>query len=136
MTTELDELKAENAKLTDRIEKLEKEVNPPPREPSTWQPRDYTENASMERSTMRAMSDAVPNTLQTDLRAFQRSLAALVPPAQPQAKQRSTPNFVDERPLESPPGIAIVDRLVDAQDSIDKAERMLAMAKASLAKGK
>lgn len=50
-------------------------------------------------------------------------------PAEPQ-RPRGT-GWVEPRPLEAPPGIEHVDRLVDAQDRIDRAELI-----AKLTKGK
>ena len=69
MSDELDSLKAENDALRNRLEKLEERVNPPPRPPSTHQPIDYTANASMPASAMKAMIDALPSSFMSDLRA-------------------------------------------------------------------
>jgi hypothetical protein len=135
MTTELDELKAENAKLTDRIEKLENQLNPKPLSASNRGPRDYTEGFSMPKSAMRAMVDALPGAVVRELAVDARKPNPVTGGANPQpSKQRATPNFIPERPLEPPPGINHVDRLMDQQDAIDRAERALALAKMALAK--
>ena len=144
MTTELDELKAQNAKLTERIAKLEEAAKPP--EPFVPGPRfqfDPTANASMPANAMKAMIDAVPDTLMRDLRADARkpnpvtqassSPIRSTPSAQPQ--WRNTGGWRDEVPLGPQPGIEHVDRLVDAQDQIDKAELALKFAKARMGKG-
>ena len=51
--------------------------------------------------------------------------------SQPQRKG----GWVEPRPLEPPPGVAIADRMMDAQDAIDKAELALKFAKARMGKG-
>jgi hypothetical protein len=52
-------------------------------------------------------------------------------------KKTNPPNqrgWVEPRPLEPPPGIKIIDAMMDQQDKKDRAERELALAKAALAK--
>ena len=39
------------------------------------------------------------------------------------------------RPLESPPGVALADQLMDAQDKIDRVELAQKLAKARMGKG-
>jgi hypothetical protein len=134
MTKELEALQARNAELEDRIEKLEKAAKPPEPFVSNHKRYDPTEGMTMPKSAMRAM--ALPDGLMNDLRADSRKPNPINPPtpSQPQPKQRATPNWVDERPLEPPPGIEHVDRLVSHQDRLDRAERAFALAKARMLK--
>jgi hypothetical protein len=131
MSNELEDLKREVAKLKDQL-------NPPPRPPSTHRRYDPTEGMTMDRSAMKAMIDAVPSSLMSDLRADARRPNPVTGgPPQPQVRQRATPNWIEERPLESPPGIKIIDAMMNAQDAKDRAElieRELRLAK--LSKGK
>jgi hypothetical protein len=129
---ELDDLKAQ-------VKELKDQLNPPPRQPSTHPRYDPTEGMSMPRSAMKAMIDAVPDALMASLRDDARKPNPITggPNPQPQPRQRATPNWIEERPLERPAGIEHVDRLVDAQDRLDKAERAYALWKAeALEKGK
>ena len=126
---ELDDLKAQVKELRDQL-------NPPPRPPSTHRRFDPTEGMSMPRSAMLEMMKAVPDGLMRDLRADAMKPNPITggPNPQPQVRQRATPNWIEERPLESPPGIKIIDAMMDAQDERDKAERTLALMKAGMLK--
>jgi hypothetical protein len=131
MTKELEALKARNAELEERIEKLENQLNPKPLPASNRGPRDYTEGFSMPPSAMRAMVEALPGAVVRELAVDARKPNPVTGgPNPPPTKQRATPNWVDERPLESPPGQKHIDALVSHQDRIDKAERAYALAKA------
>jgi hypothetical protein len=139
MSEELEKLKAENAKLEERIAKLEKATEPAkPFVPEPYQPPDYTAGMSMDRSAMQAMIDAIPSSVMSDLRAdaFKPNPITGGPNPQPTSQVQRGSGWVDERKLEPPPGIAIMDRMMDEQDRIDKAELALRLAKASLNKGK
>jgi hypothetical protein len=114
--TELEELKK-------RVAELEKAAKPPEpfvREP--WQPIDYTANARMSRSAMQSMIDAVPSSVLseevTSFNAYTRSSSQ----PQPTSKVQRGSGWVNERPIEPPPGIELCDRLMDHQDAIDKVE--------------
>jgi hypothetical protein len=126
---ELDALKAQVKELRDRLD-------PPPREPWTQPRYDPTEGMSMPASAMKAMIDAIPESVMQGLRtdAFKPNPVTGGPNPQPQPKQRATPNWIEERPLESPPGIKHIDAMMDAQDERDKAERALALMKAGMLK--
>jgi hypothetical protein len=136
MSDDLDSLKAENDALRKRMEKLEERVNPPPRQPSTHGPVDYTANASMPASAMQQMMNAVPDQLMSELRSDARKPNPVTqganPQPQPQAVRGS--GWRNEVPWGPQPGIAHVDRLVDAQDAKDKAELAMKLAKAGLMK--
>jgi hypothetical protein len=62
------ELEIEKAKLKAPQDQL----NPPPRQPSTFPRYDPTEGMSMPRSAMKAMIDAVPDALINELRGDAR----------------------------------------------------------------
>jgi hypothetical protein len=69
---EVEKLKAENEALRKRMGKLEGQVNPPPRQPYNYQPVDRTAGMSMDRATMQAMIDAVPESVMQGIRADAR----------------------------------------------------------------
>jgi hypothetical protein len=104
----------------DELEKLRKEVNelrqkidPPPKPPSTWQPRDYTQGMSMPPSAMQAMLDAVPDRLMRDLRGDAmrpNAVTGAAPQPQSQPVQRGT-GWIDSAPLKPPEGIKWVDEI-------------------------
>ena len=127
--------------LKKRVAELEKAAKPPePFVPMPMPRRDLTEGASMPPSAMKAMVDALPSSFFSDLRADARKPNPVTggpnPGPQPQAQRGS--GWVEPRPLESPPGVALADRLVDAQDARDRAElieRELKLAKARMGKG-
>ena len=141
--SELEKLKAQNAELADRIAKLEEAAKPPPKSEPFVMPRiDYTEGMSMPRNAMQAMIDAVPESVMQGIRADARkpnpvttgsSQIKSTPSALSQPQRKG--GWIEPRPLEPPPGVAIADRLVDAQDEIDRAELALKLAKARMGKG-
>ena len=74
----------------------------------------------MDRETMRRMAAVDTSGLHGDLRAFQQQRRS-----NHRLGATSTPTgtgWVEPRPLEPPPGVALADRLDDAQDEIDRAE--------------
>jgi hypothetical protein len=131
------ELEIEKAKL----KALQDQVNPPPRQPSTWQPIDRTAGMSMPANAMKAMVDALPSSFFSDLRGDARrpnpvteassSTVTGTPSAQSQPTQRGS-GWRNEVPLGPQPGIAHVDRLAVAQDKIDRAELVERLAKAAM----
>jgi len=133
MTKEMTEIE----ELKKRVAELEKAAKPA--EPFVPVPRyqfDPTEGMSMPRSAIQAMIDAVPDRLMRDLRADAlkpNPVTGSAPQPQQQQVKRGT-GWVDQRPLEPPPGIEHCDRLVDAQDRIDRADLALRLAKAELSK--
>jgi hypothetical protein len=138
MSEELENLKAENAKLEDRIAKLEKAAKPP--EPFVREPMptiDYTAGMSMPLAALREMVKAIPESVMRGLRsdAQKPNPVTMGPNPQPQTQpvQRGS-GWRDEVPISSPPGIELCDRLVDAQDKIDRAELAMKLAKAEMLK--
>jgi hypothetical protein len=129
--TELEELKK-------RVEELEKAANPPPRQPSTYQPPDYTAGMSMPPEAIREMVKAIPESIMRGIvaDAFKPNPITGGPNPQPppQPVQRGS-GWQEPRPVEPVPGIKYVDALVDAQDRVDRAELALRLAKANLGKG-
>lgn len=130
--SEIEDLKKE-------VQALKDQLNPPPRPPSTHLSRDLTEGAVMPRSALQAMLDAVPESVMRDLCADARkpnpvttgsSQIGSTPSALSQPQRRG--GWVEPRPLESPPGVALADKLMDHQDEIDRAkliERELKLAR-------
>jgi hypothetical protein len=129
--SELTELKKQVAELKDQI-------NPPPRPPSTYQPYDPTANFSMPASALQEMLKAVPEALMRSLREDARRPNPVNPstPSQPTTQVQRGSGWVSERKLEPPPGIEHMDRMMDAQARVDKAELALKLAKVRMAKGK
>lgn len=125
MTTtkqELEELKAEIEAQRVQLQKLYDQLNPKPFVPMVMPRFDPTEGMSMPRSAMQAMAAVDTSGLQEDLRAFQQKQRSVTSP-EPQRPRGS--GWRDEVPLDVPGGqstIAACDRLMDAQDKIDRAE--------------
>lgn len=108
--------------LKKRVAELEKATKAPePFVPMPMPRRDLTEGMSMDRASMRRMAAVDTSGLHEDLRAFQQQQQrSQSSPAVPQRQRGS--GWVEPRPLESPPGVAIADRLMDHQDKLDRAE--------------
>jgi hypothetical protein len=128
--SELDDLKK-------RVAELEKAAKPPePFVPKPMPRRDLTEGASMDRASMLRMAAVDTSGLHEDLRAFQQQQRSQSSPVEPQRQRGS--GWREPAPLQSPPGIALADRLMDHQDKIDREElieRELKLAKARMGKG-
>jgi hypothetical protein len=110
------ELKAtELEALKKRVEELEKSANPPPRSPSTHQPYDPTANFSMPASAMKAMIDAIPSSVMGDLVADARKPNPITggPNPQPTSQVQRGSGWLDQRPLEPPPGVDLIDRIAE-----------------------
>ena len=128
---ELEELRAEAEqqgvllqKLSDQIKKLSDQINPAPRPPSTQAPIDRTEKMRLPDSAQRDMFKVGYPGLADDLAADRARRRVTSSPAPEPQRQRGS-GWAPERPLEPAGGqstIAACDRLVDAQDKIDRAE--------------
>ena len=91
-------------------------------------------------SVLREMLAAVPESVMRELRSDARkpnpvtqassSLLTTTPSAQSQPTQRGT-GWRESAPITSPPGVAIADKLMDAQDKIDRVELAERLAKAA-----
>jgi hypothetical protein len=87
----------ELAKLKKEVADLKQRIDPPPRQPSTYQPPDYTAGMSMDRSAMQAMIDvSVTSGIAAD--AFKPNPMTVGPNPQPQSQpaQRGT-GWIEER---------------------------------------
>ncbi len=124
----LDKLRAETAELKAQLAKVA-EVGKPPTPFKSEPPEriDYTSGATMDRETMRDLASAIPDSLARDLRAdlargnpVTQSVAQLTPDRGGQVERGS--GYRDAVPLGPPPGVPIMDRLMDMQDQIDKAD--------------
>jgi hypothetical protein len=79
-------------------------------------------------TTQLRMLRATPDSLLRDLAADARRSRApsSIIPAKPEAQARPSVGvngWIAERPIQPPPGIAIVDQLMDAQDARDRRQR-------------
>ena len=128
--SELDDLKREVAALKDQL-------NPKPFK-SEWRgPIDYTAGMSMDRGAMKAMMDAVPDALMKELRGDARRLpvtypSSMIPTSNERTETKRGSGWISERPLEPPPGIKILDQIMDQQDKIDRAEMAVKLMKAGM----
>ena len=76
--------------------------------------------------TQLKMLNAVPDNVLRDIVADSRkgiSQSTSLIPTERSEPTRRTNGWVEPRPLSPPPGIALVDRLCDAQDAKDRAQR-------------
>jgi hypothetical protein len=139
MTDELTELKAAQAQMAARIAELERAAKPPPApDPKNFQRYDPTANFGMPAETVREMARAVPDSMIQDI-ALRDSRAptgpsaqGVVPSSQPLSNVRtggSGTGWAREVPLSNPPGVRILDEIMDAQDAQDRHERMMAEAR-------
>jgi hypothetical protein len=128
--SELDDLKRQVAELKDQL-------NPPPRQPSTHPRFDPTEGMSMPESAMLEMMKAVPDSLMRSLREDARRPNPVNPStaSQPTSQVQRGSGWAKPIPIESPPGIDLMDRMMDQQDRIDRAELAFRLAKAGSVKG-
>jgi hypothetical protein len=123
---EMAQLQKQLADLSAKLEAMGKPVTPMPREP--YQPRDYTARASMDAETKRELAKAIPDDLARDLRAdlargnpITQSAAQLTPDRGSGGVQiQRGSGWAEPNPLSAPPGVPIMDRLMDMQDAIDK----------------
>jgi hypothetical protein len=94
---------------------------------------DLTEGANGGPGALQAMIDLLPASFYADLSADARKPNPVTggPPAPPTPQGPRGSGWVEPRPLESPPGVALADKVVDAQDKIDAVERIERFAKAA-----
>jgi hypothetical protein len=107
MSDDLEALKAELEIEKAKLKALQDQINPPPRQPYVYQPVDYTANAKMPASALKAMVDASSSYI-SDLRADARRPNPVNPPTppQPQPQVRRSTGWRDEVPL-GPPNTVI-----------------------------
>jgi hypothetical protein len=130
---ELAALRAAQAQMAARIAELERAAKPPPApDPRNFQRYDPTEGMSMPASAMREMARAIPDDMIRDI-ALRDSRAptgpsaqGVVPSSQPLSNVRvgggGRSGWAHEIPLSNPPGVAILDRIMDHEDAKDRAE--------------
>lgn len=120
LEAELEKIKAEMAVLKALLP-----GQPKPRKP--WAgPIDYTARAVMPSAAVAAMVQAVGDD---QVAAIARELrnppgpSSLSNGSEGPARPIGRNGWIDETPNKPPPGIELIDRLVDAQDALDRAER-------------
>src|SRR5262245_11398028 len=107
--------------LEEEVARLKGEERKPPSKP--WPKWDPTEGMRMPPSALAAMVAAVPDRLMADIVADNRrglEPRSIIPPEPRPKLQTKGSGFVDPIPLRSPPGIEILDRVMDRQDELDK----------------
>jgi hypothetical protein len=123
------QLERDVATLAARVAELEKAGKPPePLKREPHQPFDPTANMGMPRSAVQAMVDAVPDSLVRDLHSdAARGNPVTAPTSQvPQrgggVEIRRGSGWAEPNPLSPPPGLPIMDEMLDAQDRQDRAD--------------
>jgi hypothetical protein len=112
LSSQLEAMKAEAAKAAEP---------PKPRQPYVMEKIDFTEGMSMPRNALEAMVAAVPDHLVRALVNDHLHKPVQPPMIAPEPKTGSS-GWAEPTKLRPPPGTEIVDRLVEEQDAIDKAE--------------
>ena len=121
----LAKLEAENAELRARLEKLE-----PPKEAKAepfkddWKPRrDLTEGMSMDRQTMLEFGAAASaGGIANDAwRSTQPS--SIIPQEGPKVEVVRGSGWQKERPIEGPPGVKIIDQMLQVEDEMWRRDR-------------
>jgi hypothetical protein len=136
MTMKEEQLEAQNKELSDRIAKLEAKVNPPKPVEWTWQKPDPTENMRMHPNTLADMVACVPDSLVRSLVAdfvHKPNPVTGYSAPQPSSQGPRGSGWRDEVPITSPPGVALADQLMDAQDRRDLVENAQKLAAAEIA---
>jgi hypothetical protein len=121
---EFKDLKRQIADLKDEVSRLRGEPHKPVGEP--WQPIDYTAGMSMPLAAVLEMARAVPDSVMAGVMGDARRKSNL-PAVHPEPKVRGT-GWVDEVAKGPPPGIAILDKVMDHQDARDRRERIVGAA--------
>ena len=108
------------AELQARIAELEKAAKPPERIKSNYQPINPIDRLSMPASAMAALVEAVPTDLVRSIVSDNRS--APLPKLKVEEKKKG--GWSEPAKLEPPPGQKIINQMIDAQDALDKADRI------------
>jgi hypothetical protein len=125
-SAELKELKA-------RVAELEAKAKPPaPFDPGPYQRYDPTANFQMPASALREMVNTVPDSMVRDIAMRDGraptgpSAQGVVPSSQPLSNIRTggggSSGWREPTPLAPPPGVNILDRIMDHEDAKDRAE--------------
>ena len=140
MSDDIEKLKSQIATLTEKVAELEAKAKPKPAfVPGPVGPT--TTELAMSRLSMppSALADMVKVTgsdLMRDLRADARHSATLRPlGGEAPARERGS-GWRDAVPLSNPPGVALADKIVDAQDRAERVELAQRLAKQRLAERK
>jgi hypothetical protein len=116
------------AMLEARIEELERKANPPaplkfeagPRGPTTTEIG--LRNAKMGREATEKMAIPGVRDIFRDARVTQNLAPLSDAAARPRAAQENRSGWANEVPLSPPPGISLIDRMVEVQTARDTAE--------------
>jgi len=136
--------KDEIAELKARVAELERAAKPPdPFVPKPYRQFDPTAGMSMPRSTLMEMAAAVPDRMIKDIERDNQAPTGrpgMIPSSQVSGPgggvTGSGTGWVAPNPLSPPPGVNILDKIMDHEDAKDRAEliereaRLRAMQKA------
>jgi len=128
----------ELAQLKARITELEARAKPPPPAPPApkgYQRWDPTEGMSMPASALQEMAQAIPDSMVRDIAMRDGRAPAgpssqgVIPSSQGLSNVRTggggSSGWAREIPLSPPPGVNILDRIMDHEDAKDRHERMV-----------
>jgi hypothetical protein len=122
LKAELEALRAELAELKEKMKPKAPFVSDyvPP------SPNRFLDRASMSPEATRIMVEAVGDGMVRDIVNGNRAPTQLAPlaspPVGPRVADEDRSGWREPAPLSNPPGVAIADRLMDAQDARDRAE--------------
>jgi hypothetical protein len=130
-----DDLAAKIAALEAKVEELERKAKPPAPFKSDYVPP--SPNRLIDRISMppSAMADLVNCVGDGTIKEIVKSGGVAVlqstttTPTPTRVAEQNRSGWRDAQPLSNPPGVAIADRLVDAQDARDRAELIAAEAR-------
>jgi hypothetical protein len=110
------------AKLERELAELKAQVKPAPEKPKEpWPKYDPTEGFRMPASAVQAMVEVVPDmrAIVEEQRHGRSEPGGFLGPEKTVAKEKGS-GWQAPSPLESPPGVAICDQMMDVQDALDK----------------
>jgi hypothetical protein len=119
----LEALKAENAELKRRVDALEPKPRPEPFKDEPRRRFDPTEGMSMDRATMAEFAAAASaGGIAND--AWRRlEPSSIIPQEGPKVEVVRGSGWQKERPIEGPPGVKIIDQMLQVEDEMWRRDR-------------
>jgi hypothetical protein len=117
-------VKKELEELRARIEELE---GKPAKPRATFEPIHHIDRVGLPASVMREFAAAAPDSLVRDIvndhRGAPEGPTSIVRRARAEQDVERGTGWTKPAPLKPPPGVSILDRVMDAQDALDRADR-------------